>query len=150
MGGGIGLLSVCDIVIASKTAHFAFSEVKLGLTPSTISPYVIAAIGERRAQYYFLTGEIFNATEAHKIGLVHQLSEEEALFSTAATIAKRLLLNGPNALMAVKSLIRQVANEKITPILSEQSAMHLAHLRISPEAQEGLKAFMEKRVPKWS
>lgn len=150
MGGGIGILSVCDIVIASKMAHFAFSEVKLGLTPSTISPYVIAAIGARRAQYYFLTGDVFHADEAYNIGLVHQLTEEKALFSTAATIAKRLLLNGPNALTTVKSLIRQLANEKITPILSEQSAMHLAQLRASPEAQEGLKAFMEKRIPKWS
>lgn len=149
LGGGLGLLAASDIVIAGKHSSFGFSEVKIGLAPSTISPYVIAAIGERAAHYYFLTGERFQAAEAQRIGLVHHLTEEDALLRTGAAFAERLLSNSKTAMRETKSLIRQVAREKISPQLSKFTAEHLAKLRTSPEAQEGLKAFLEKRDPNW-
>lgn len=149
LGGGLGLLAAADIVIAGKHASFGFSEVKIGIAPSNISPYVIAAIGERAAHYYFLTGERFQAMEAQLIGLVHLVVEETGLLRMGAVVAERLLANGPEAMTAVKSLIRQVAKEKISPELATFTAEHLAKLRASPEAQEGLKAFLEKRDPNW-
>lgn len=149
LGGGLGLLSACDIAIASKNASFGFSEVKIGLAPSTISPYVIAAMGERMANYYFLTGSRFGADEAHRINLVHQIAENEALMSVGVTTAENLLKNSPNAVKAAKQLIRQVCREKITVGLSQKTAEHLAGLRASEEAQEGLHAFLEKREPRW-
>lgn len=149
LGGGLGLLSACDIAIAAKNASFGFSEVKIGLAPSTISPYVIAAIGERMANYYFLTGNRFGADEAHRINLVHQLTENDALMSVGVTTAENLLKNSPDALTAAKQLIRQVSREKITVGLSQKTAEHLAGLRASEQAQEGLHAFLEKREAKW-
>lgn len=150
LGGGLGLISACDIAIAASNASFGFSEVKIGLAPSTISPYVIAAIGERAAHYYFLTGERFGAEQAQQMGLVHQLTDDEALQSTGLALANTLLLNSPQALKATKQLIRSVSKEKISPELAQKTAEHLANLRSSPEAQEGLRAFIEKRVPKWA
>lgn len=149
MGGGLGLLSACDIAIASDSAIFAFSEVKIGITPSTISPYVVSAIGERAAHYYFLTGERFSAEEAHRIGLVHRVTTPDALDSMGMEIAHGLLKNSPQALIAAKQLIRYVTNQKITEDLGQKTAEHLANLRASPEAQEGLRAFVEKRAPVW-
>src|SRR5579885_3474108 len=104
LGGGLGLLSACDIAIAAKNASFGFSEVKIGITPSTISPYVIAAIGERAAHYYFLTGERFGAEEAYRIGLLHHVTENDALKSTGLMIANRILENNQQAVMAAKQL----------------------------------------------
>ena len=150
MGGGLGLLAASDIAIAAHDASFGFSEVKIGLAQSTISPYVIAAIGERAAHYYFLTGERFDAKEAHRIGLIHRLTENAGLVSTGISIAKIILQNGPHALVAAKQLIRRVTKEKITEELSQKTAEHLMHLRQSKEAQEGLNAFLEKRAPAWS
>lgn len=149
MGGGLGLLATCDIAIAAKNASFGFSEVKIGLAPSTISPYIIAAIGERATHYYFLTGERFGTEEAHRISLIHQITEPEALTSVGLSVAKTLLQNSPNAMIAVKQLIRRVAKEKITENLAQKTAEHLANLSTSPEAQEGLRAFLEKREPAW-
>ena len=149
LGGGLGLLSACDIAIAAKNAIFGFSEVKIGITPSTISPYVIAAIGERMAHYYFLTGERFGTESANQMGLIHQITENDALFNTGLSIANVLLKNGPKALIAAKQLIRHVAREKITEELAQKTAEHLANLRSSPEAQEGLLSFIEKREPTW-
>lgn len=149
LGGGVGLLSACDVVVASDEASFGFSEVKLGIAPSVISPYVIDAIGQRAALYYFLTGETFNVETAFKIGLVHQIVAETDLLRTGAAIAKRLLRNSPYALMSIKSLVREIGKEKISPALTKKTAKHLAALRVSSEAAEGLKAFIEKRDPKW-
>ncbi len=149
LGGGLGLLTACDIAIATETAQFGFSEVRLGITPSCISPYVIAAIGERQARYYFLTGEKFAAHEAKRLGLIHQVVAENALESSGKNIIKELLNNGPKALSSVKQLINYVAHEKITEHLAQKTAEHLAQIRISPEAQKGLQAFVEKRVPQW-
>jgi methylglutaconyl-CoA hydratase len=148
-GGGLGLLATCDIAIATRSATFGFSEAKIGLAPSTISPYVIAAIGSRAASYYFLTGETFSAEEAYRIGLLHQITEEGALMSSGLTVANILLQNSFNALVAVKQLIRHVSKEKISEDLSQKTAEHLVNLSTSREAQEGLRAFLEKRLPKW-
>jgi methylglutaconyl-CoA hydratase len=150
LGGGLGIVAVCDIALAAKNASFGFPEVKIGIAPSTISPYVIAAIGERAAHYYFLTGVRFDAEEAQRIGLIQQWTEEAALYQTGHALALTLLQNGPQALSAIKKLIHRVAHEKITPELSKVTAQHLANIRTSAEAQEGLKAFLEKRAPVWN
>lgn len=149
LGGGMGLLAAADIAISARDARFGLPEVKIGLTPSMISPYVIAAMGERLAHYYFLTGEQFGADEAHRIGLVHQIVETEALESAGVALAQTLLKNSPQALHAAKQLIRFVAKQTISEDLAQKTSEHLAELRVTPEAQEGLKAFLEKRKPDW-
>lgn len=149
MGGGLGVVAACDIALAADDARFSFSEVKIGLTPSMISPYAIAAIGERAAHYYFLTGEKFDANEAWRIGLVQKLTPATTLQTEGMALAQTLLKNSPHALGKTKQLIRMVAKEKITGALAQQTAEHLAELRKTPEAQEGLKAFMEKRTARW-
>ena len=149
MGGGLGLLSAADIAIAAKSATFSLPEVRIGITPSMISPYVIAAIGEREAHYYFMTGDRFGVDEARRLGLIHQIVENEALMSTGVTLAQTLMASSPNALREVKHLIRSVSKEKITAALAQTTAEHLAEIRRSPEAQEGLKSFLEKRKPSW-
>lgn len=149
LGGGMGIVSACDIALSAKNASFGFPEVKMGIAPSTISPYVMAAIGERAAHYYFLTGIRFGADEAVRIGLIHQTTEDADLYKVGHALALTLLQNGPQALISIKHLIHGVANEKITPKLSKLTAQHLADIRTSPEAQEGLKAFLEKRSPQW-
>jgi methylglutaconyl-CoA hydratase len=149
LGGGLGLLAAADIAIAANNAMFGLPEVNIGLTPSMISPYLIAAIGERMAQYYFLTGERFTADVAYRIGLIHQVTEKDALLSVGISLAQTILQNGPNALRAAKHLIREVSHEKISERLVQRTAEHLAELRTTPEAQEGLKAFLEKRKPVW-
>src|SRR3990167_6349168 len=150
LGGGAGLLCVCDIVIADKGASFGFPEVKIGLAPSTISPYVLAAIGERLARYYFLTGALFSAEEAKQMGLVHIISKKETLLEEGRLLAGQLLKNGPDALIKTKAFPSRMTNEKITPDIGKITALHLAELRASKEAGEGLKAFLEKRLPAWS
>lgn len=149
LGGGMGLLAAADIAIAAKNASFGMPEVKMGITPSMISPYVISAIGERMAHYYFLTGDRFGADEAFRIGLIHQVTEVDALMSVGISVAQLLTQNGPHALQAAKQLIRNVAKQKITEALAQHTAEHLAELRTSAEAQEGLRAFLEKRKPTW-
>jgi methylglutaconyl-CoA hydratase len=149
LGGGLGLVAAADIAIAGKNVSFGLPEVKIGLTPSMISPYMIAAIGERAAHYYFLTGERFGADEAHRIGLIHQVAENDALLSTGITVAQLLLQNSPQALTAAKQLIRHVSKANISKALAQKTAEHLAELRASPQGQEGLKAFIEKRKPDW-
>jgi methylglutaconyl-CoA hydratase len=150
MGGGLGLLAVADIAIATKNAVFAFSEVKIGITPSMISPYVIAAIGARAAHYYFLTGERFSAEEAHRIGLVHRVTPSDALMSAGLSIADVLLQNSPAAVTAAKKLIHSISHEKINEELAQKTAEHLADRRASYDAKEGLQAFLEKRIPHWT
>lgn len=149
MGGGLGLIAACDIAFASHTAFFAFSEIKIGLTPATISPYVIAAIGERAAHYYFLTGDKFDAEQAHRLRLIHQITAPQALMSSGVALARQLANYSPSAQTAMKQLIRNVAKEKITSELSQKTAEHLAQIRSSPDAKEGLAAFLEKRTPEW-
>lgn len=149
MGGGLGLLAACDIAIAAENASFGFSEVKIGIAPSVVSPYVIAAIGERAAHYYFLTAEKFGAVEAQRIGLVHRVAKQDDLYNAGMRIAQTLQENSPKAMTAAKQLIRRVSKEKISKDLAQKTAEHLAELRATPDAQEGLNAFLEKRKAKW-
>lgn len=149
LGGGLGLLTAADIALAASSATFGFPEVGLGITPSVISPYVISAIGQRAARYYFLTGQRFDAETAHRLGLVHQVVAEELLLSQGLQLAEQILRNGPEAIKVAKQLIRFVEVETITAGLAHKTAEHLADLRATPEAQEGMQAFLEKRQPKW-
>lgn len=148
-GGGMGLASACDICIASTDAKFATSEVRLGLAPSTISPYVIRAIGARQASRYFLTAERITAEQAQKIGLVHEVTAVEELDSKIDEIVQALLLGGPEAQAASKQLIQMVDQQVLTEELLLQTAQHIAHVRQGLEAKNGLSAFLDKQSPSW-
>lgn len=150
LGGGTGLACCCDIVVASETAQFAFSEVKLGIIPATISPYSIAAIGSRAARRYFLTGERINSSEAYRIGLVHDVCALTDLDSAIEEHIKSLLSASPKAQIAAKKLIADVTGENIDLSLRTGLGDRLATIRASQEAQEGLSAFLEKRPANWS
>jgi methylglutaconyl-CoA hydratase len=147
-GGGVGLVSCCDIAIASTSASFCLSEVKLGLAPAVISPYVIAAMGARQAQRYFLTAERFSADTACQTGLVQQVVAPEVLDDEAGKLVNALLANGPVALAACKKLIHRVA-EASTPEIRDYTTHLIATLRAGAEGQEGLKAFLDKRPANW-
>lgn len=149
-GGGVGLIACCDIAIASERAHFALSEVKLGLVPGTVSPYVVAAMGARQARRYMLTGEHFDAVEAQRIGLVHEVVAPDALAGAVDDVAAMLLANGPAALAEVKDLIRAVARGPIDDRLIADTAARFARIRASAEGREGVAAFLEKRKPRWT
>ncbi|OGI61495.1 MAG: enoyl-CoA hydratase [Candidatus Muproteobacteria bacterium RBG_16_60_9] len=149
LGGGVGLTAACDIVVASTRASFATTEVKLGMIPSVISPYVIAAIGQRQAHRYFLTAERFDAAEAHRIGLVHLVCEPEDLDKQVAVVAETLIANSPMAQSAAKELIYSVADHAIGDVLIEDTAQRIAKSRATAEAKEGIAAFLEKRKPRW-
>lgn len=149
LGGGLGLIACCDIAISSDNASFCFSETKIGLTPSVISPYIISAIGERAARYYFLTARKFAALRAKQLGLIHEVVAAERLLENGISLADELLKNSPHALSEAKKLITHVAPLKITTDLVEYTAKHLASMRAKPEAQEGLRAFLDKRAPEW-
>ena len=148
-GGGMGLASACDICVASTEAKFATSEVRLGLAPSTISPYVIRAIGARQASRYFLTAERIGAKQALNIGLAHEVAEPEALDQTIDGIVDALLLGGPEAQAASKQLIQMVNQQELTQDLLLQTAQHIAHVRQGTEAKNGLNAFLNKQSPSW-
>ena len=148
-GGGVGLIACCDIAIASADAIFSLSEVRLGLIPSVISPYVIAAIGSRAARRYFLRGERFDAACALQLGLIHQVVEPETLDASLEYCIEALLNSGPNAQAAAKELIQQVQGRAIDESLIEETARRIAEVRASDEAREGLNAFLEKREPDW-
>jgi len=150
LGGGMGLASACDICVASSKAVFATSEVKFGLTPATISPYVLRAIGPRQAHRYFLTAERIEATRAFELGLVHELVEDDAaLDAKLAELVDAILLGGPQAQAAAKDLIRAVAHQPVTEMVLNDTARRIAGLRATPEAREGLSAFLEKRPAGW-
>ncbi|OTG80356.1 enoyl-CoA hydratase/isomerase family protein [Acinetobacter sp. ANC 4648] len=148
-GGGMGLASACDICVASTDAKFATSEVRLGLAPSTISPYVIRAIGARQASRYFLTAERISADKAQAIGLVHEIATPEQLDQKVDEIIQALLLGGPEAQAASKQLIKMVNQSVLTEELLIQTAKHIAHVRQGTEAKNGLTAFLEKQSPAW-
>ena len=148
-GGGVGLIACCDIAIASADAIFSLSEVRLGLIPSVISPYVIAAIGSRAARRYFLSGERFDAASALQLGLIHEVVESETLDASLEHCIEALLNSGPNAQAAAKELIQQVQGRVIDESLIEETARRIAEVRASDEAREGLNAFLEKRDPDW-
>ena len=154
-GGALGLIACCDIAVATEKASFCLSEVKIGLIPAVISPYVIKAIGERASQRYFLTAERFNCDEAHRLGLVHEQVETDALEEKSLELIQTLSQNGPNAVRQAKQLIRDVAplppNEKNmndNPAIAITTKA-IAAIRVSEEGQEGLSSFLEKRAPNW-
>lgn len=149
-GGGVGLVACCDIAIASRSAAFSLSEVRLGLIPAVISPYVIAAIGERNARRYFLTAERFDAEEALRIGLLHSVVDDAELDAAVTGIVGELLKGGPKAITAAKDLISHVAQRPIDQTLAEETAARIAQIRVTPEGQEGIAAFLDKRAPGWT
>lgn len=148
-GGGVGLIACCDIAIAVSDAQFALTEVKLGLIPAVISPYVVAAIGERKARRYFLTGERFGAAEAVSFGLLNATVGPNELDQAVQKMIDLLLVAGPVAQAEAKDLIASVAHRPPTDSVVADTAERIAHIRISPEGQEGLAAFLEKRSPAW-
>ncbi len=149
MGGGLGLIAVSDIAIATQSARMAFSEVKLGITPAVISPFVVSKIGPSQARRFFVTGERFTAHQAREMGLVHMVVESEELDNTVAGIVQELLSGGPYALRACKALARDidiVTDKEEARLLT---AGIIAKMRVSPEGQEGIHAYLEKRQPTW-
>ena len=148
-GGAVGLVSCCDMAVGSQRASFSLSEVKIGLMPATISPYVIKAIGERASRRYFTTAERFDAVEAHRIGLLSEVVTEDQLDEAVGALVNTLLANGPAAVRAAKDLIANVAGKEITAQLIEDTCVRIAHIRVSEEGQEGLGAFLSKRSPHW-
>ena len=148
-GGGIGLVAACDIAIGSRDATFRLSEVRLGIVPAMISPYVVAAIGERYARRYAISGEEFDSAEAYRIGLLHDLVEFEELNPKIGNVLADLYCGGPHAIVAAKQLIRKIARAGVTAEVVADTADTIAAIRASDEAQEGLGAFLEKRKAAW-
>ncbi len=149
-GGGVGLVACCDIAIGAAEAKFGLTESKLGLLPAVISPYVIAAIGSRNARRYFATAEIFDASEALRIGLLHQVVAADALDAAVQKQIGFLLKAGPVASASAKTLVRDVAAHADGARHDADNAALIARLRVSPEGQEGLSAFLDKRSPAWA
>jgi methylglutaconyl-CoA hydratase len=148
-GGGVGLVACCDTAIAGSAAVFCLSEVRLGLIPAVISPYVVAAMGQRNARRYFLTAERFDAQEALRIGLVHAVVDPAQLDERLTQMIEELLKGGPRAIAAAKDLIASVANRPVDQTLAEDTAARIAQIRVSAEGQEGTNAFLEKRAAAW-
>ncbi len=148
-GGGLGLVSVCDVVVADENAKFSFSETRLGLAPAVIAPFALRKIGLAQARRYFLTAEVFSATEAARFGLVHEVCDEAELDDHVKTFTDRFLKNGPNAVREAKAHIHRMAEMPFEEAL-EDSASQIAQLRTSSEGQEGVRAFLEKRTPSWA
>ena len=148
-GGAVGLVSCCDMAVADEGASFCLSEVKIGLIPATISPYVIRAMGERAARRYFTTAERFRAAEAQRTGLVSEVAATDTLDETLQSLVTTLLQNGPDAVRESKQLVVDVAGRDISAELIEDTCVRIAHIRVSDEGQEGLGAFLNKRKPNW-
>ncbi len=149
-GGGVGLVACCDIAIASDAASFCLSEVKLGLIPAAISPYVTKCMGEKQARRYFVTAERFDAVEARRIGLVHEVVTADALDARIAELTKQMRGNGPLAMAAAKRLARDVSRGEVDQAMMDDTSRRIADIRVSPEGQEGIGAFLEKRKPAWT
>ena len=147
--GGTGLVAACDIAVGTPDAKFCLSEAKLGLSPATISPYVIRAMGEHMARRYFLTAEIFDAQEALRIGMLSALVPAAELDSTVESLVKNLLTGGPEAHAKIKQLIRDVGRRPLDDALVAETAKRIAEIRVSPEGREGIAAFLEKRKASW-
>jgi methylglutaconyl-CoA hydratase len=148
-GGAVGLIACCDMAVASKLSNFCLSEVKLGLMPATISPYVIDAIGPRLARRYFTTAEVFSARRAKRIGLISEAVVEEELHSTIEKLIQQLLKNSPAAISAAKQIIFDVQDSPITLELLAMTSERIANIRVSEQGQEGLNAFLNKRRANW-
>ena len=148
-GGGVGVVACCDIAVAAETAKFSLSEVRLGLIPATISPYVVRKIGESNARRYFLTAEVFGAAEAQRMGLVHEVVGSADIEKGAQYFVKRLREGGPSAQAASKQLIARVAGAAIDDALMADTARRIADARASDEGKDGVDAFLGKRLPAW-
>jgi methylglutaconyl-CoA hydratase len=148
IGGGVGLVAACDIAVAVENTIFALAEVKLGLIPAVISPFVIAKMGESAARRYFLTGERFRTDAALRYGLIHEVAPLDQVEALVQELARQLLSSGPQAIRACKKLIRKVAS-RISPKIQDYTVKKISELRVSAEGQEGISAFFEKRKPNW-
>jgi methylglutaconyl-CoA hydratase len=149
VAGGMGLVACCDMAVSVDSAGYCLSEVKLGLIPATISPYVIRAMGARAAHRYFLTAERFSATEALRIGFVHEVVAADRIDAKVDEIVQALVKNSPNAVKVCKKLVRDVANEEISQPLIAKTVEGIADIRSSAEGREGVSAFLGKRKPSW-
>ncbi|HEY4079838.1 MAG TPA: enoyl-CoA hydratase/isomerase family protein [Burkholderiaceae bacterium] len=147
--GGVGLVSVCDIVVATENAGFCLSEAKLGLLPATIAPYVVRALGEQASRRYFVTAERFSAQEAQRLGLVHELAMTGTLDEKVNALVATLCANGPAAVRACKKLVQDVAHAPITPALRDDTARRIADIRASDEGRAGVQSFLGKTPPPW-
>lgn len=147
--GGMGLVAACDIVIAAEPVQFCLSEVRLGLIPATIAPYVIKAMGEQAARRYFLTAERFDAAQALRLGFAHEVVAVEALDDKVAEIVKALVNNSPHAVQQAKVLVREVSGQTVNDALLADTAQRIAHIRASEQGREGVASFLEKRKPAW-
>ncbi len=147
--GGTGLVAACDIAVGTPEARFCLSEAKLGLSPATISPYVIRAMGERLARRYFLTAEVFDAAEAYRIGMLSALVPAADLDTAIESLVNHLLAGGPEAHAKIKDLIRAVARRPLDDALIADTARRIAEIRVSPEGKEGIASFLEKRKASW-
>ncbi len=148
--GGLGLIACCDIAVAALDTDFCVSEVKLGLAPATISPYLVRAIGERQARRFFLSAEVFTAADAYRLGLVHDIAPLQELDGAVNQILGHLIKGGPKAQAATKELIRAVSGAPITRDLLEETARRIAGLRASDEGRAGLKSFFERKPAPWT
>ena len=147
--GGMGLVAACDMAVSVDTANYCLSEVKLGLYPATISPYVIRAMGARAAHRYFLTAERFDAAEALRIGFVHAVVAADQLDDKVAELTKALVSASPNAVKACKTLLHEVAGQAIDSALIAHTVQGIAGIRASSEGKEGVQSFLQKRKPNW-
>ena len=147
--GGMGLVAACDMAVSVDTANFCLSEVKLGLIPATISPYVIRAMGARAAHRYFLTAERFDAKEAHRIGFVHEVVSADQLDAKVAELTNALVSASPNAVRSCKTLVQEVAGQDIKAALIGRTVEGIADIRTSSEGREGVQSFLQKRKPSW-
>ncbi|HEU5293247.1 MAG TPA: enoyl-CoA hydratase/isomerase family protein [Burkholderiaceae bacterium] len=147
--GGLGLASVCDVLVAADGMHFCLSEARLGLLPATIGPYVVRALGEQASRRYFITAECFSAAEAHRLGFVHELATLETIDAKVDAIVQVLVANGPAAVQASKQLVKDLAGQPLTPELRADTARRIADIRASDEGREGVQSFLNKRAPSW-
>ena len=147
--GGMGLVAACDIALTVEHAHFCLSEVRLGLIPATIAPYVIRAMGAQAARRYFVSAERFDAAEALRIGFVHQVVAADALDATADAMLKALVSNSPNAVRQAKQLVRDVGGAPLDAALIARTVEGIAQIRASSEGREGVRSFLDKRKPNW-
>jgi methylglutaconyl-CoA hydratase len=148
--GGVGLVAACDIAIGTPDAKFCLSEAKLGLSPATISPYVVRAMGERAARRYFLTAEVFDANEAYRVGLLSGVSASEKLDADIGELLKNLTQGGPQAQAKIKDLIRAVSSGRLDDAMIDDTAKRIAEIRVTAEGKEGIASFLEKRKPSWT
>ena len=147
--GGVGLVAACDIAIGSQAAEFCLTEVKLGLSPVTISPYVVRAMGERLARRYFLTGEVIDAGEAYRLRLLSDVSTVDELDGTINALLGHLVVGGKEAHTRIKDLVRSVSTGPVNDAMIADTAKRIAEIRVSPEGREGIASFLEKRKPAW-